>query len=267
MNRGYIKFWRKAQDSASWNRGLMYQGLMINFLTRASWKETSYQGHDIHPGQFGVVMSRLAESLGVSRGVVVRMVNRLLSDGFLSVENVNNRFTIITIVNWDSYQENELAGRTTDEQPTDNRRSTDRTTLLKEEKEVKKERINTPPLPPTGGREVREAYSQNFLDFWAHYPRKVGKDAAWKAWKRVKKTIPKPEELAAILERQKNSDDWRREGGKFIPHPATWLNGGRWKDEGLDAAVAEEQFVFPQWAVPKPPTGPRERILVDGVWQ
>ena len=104
MNRGYIKFWRKAQDSASWNRGLMYQGLMINFLTRASWKETSYQGHDIHPGQFGVVMSRLAESLGVSRGVVVRMVNRLLSDGFLSVENVNNRFTIITIVNWDSYQ-------------------------------------------------------------------------------------------------------------------------------------------------------------------
>ena len=267
MNRGYIKFWRKAQDSASWNRGLMYQGLMINFLTRASWKETSYQGHDIHPGQFGVVMSRLAESLVVSRGVVVRMVNRLLSDGFLSVENVNNRFTIITIVNWDSYQESELAGRTTDEQPTDNRRSTDRTTLLKEEKEVKKERINTPPLPPTGGREVREAYSQDFLDFWKLYPRKVGKDAAWKAWKRVKKTIPKPEELAAILERQKNSDDWRREGGKFIPHPATWLNGGRWKDEGLDAAVAEEQFVFPQWAVPKPPTGPRERILVNGVWQ
>lgn len=135
------------------------------------------------------------------------------------------------------------------------------------EENRREENLNTPPLPPSGGSEVCEKYSQAFLDFWAHYPRKVGKDAAWKAWKRVKKTIPKPEELAAILERQKNSDDWRREGGKFIPHPATWLNQGRWKDEGLDAAVAEEQCTFPQWAVPKPPSGPRERILVNGVWQ
>ena len=107
MNRGYIKFWRKAQDSSSWNRGLMYQGLIINLLSRAAWKKGSYQGRDILPGQFGVVMSHFAESLGVPRSTLQRMVAHLEADDFIKVENMGNRFAVITIVNWGIYQESE----------------------------------------------------------------------------------------------------------------------------------------------------------------
>ena len=35
------------------------------------------------------------------------------------------------------------------------------------------------------------------------------------------------------IEEFKKSDDWRKEKGKFIPHPASWLNGRRWEDEGI----------------------------------
>jgi hypothetical protein len=38
-------------------------------------------------------------------------------------------------------------------------------------------------------------------------------------------------ELLAALEWQCKSSNWRKDGGQFIPLPASWLNGERWKDE------------------------------------
>ena len=66
--------------------------------------------------------------------------------------------------------------------------------------------------------------------FWTVYPRKVGKKAAQKAWDRATDKPDLPTLLAA-LEAQKRSDRWTKEGGQFIPNPATWLNQGRWADE------------------------------------
>lgn len=139
MSQGYIKFWRKAQDSSSWNRGLMYQGLIINLLCRAAWKKGSYQGRDILPGQFGAVMSHLAESLGVPRSTLQRMVAHLEADDFLKVENMGNRFVVITIVNWNSYQESEKESWATGGQPTVNQRATGGQPSIRN-KEGKKER-------------------------------------------------------------------------------------------------------------------------------
>jgi hypothetical protein len=69
----------------------------------------------------------------------------------------------------------------------------------------------------------------NFLRFWSAYPKKVGKIDALKAWKKNGRP-----EIAKILEavaKQRASPQWLKEGGKFIPNPATWLNGGRWDDQ------------------------------------
>lgn len=69
-----------------------------------------------------------------------------------------------------------------------------------------------------------------FEQFWTQYPRKAGKKAAWKAWKAAKDK-PDLARILAALERAKQSPDWTKDHGKFIPHPATWLNQGRWDDE------------------------------------
>ena len=67
-----------------------------------------------------------------------------------------------------------------------------------------------------------------FNEFWAMYPRKTAKAAAVKAWKKIKpQHIPKL--MYALLEHKATWLD-----PKFIPHPATWLNGSRWEDEKLD---------------------------------
>ena len=69
-----------------------------------------------------------------------------------------------------------------------------------------------------------------FDAFWKSYPRKVGKKAAEKAWLRARDK-PALEVILAALDVQKKCDQWTKEGGQFIPYPATWLNQGRWNDE------------------------------------
>lgn len=67
--------------------------------------------------------------------------------------------------------------------------------------------------------------------FWNPYPKKVGKADALKSWKKLHPTAELREKIAQSISRQSASEQWRREGGRFIPNPATWLNQGRWDDE------------------------------------
>lgn len=83
---------------------------------------------------------------------------------------------------------------------------------------------NSTPQPPKG-----ESLPPGFAEFWASYPKKVGKDAALSAWKR--KIKGEHEEVIIALKTQKQSEAWTRDGGRFVPNPATWLNQGRWRDE------------------------------------
>lgn len=70
-----------------------------------------------------------------------------------------------------------------------------------------------------------------FDRFWALYPRKVGKSAAEKAWAKIKVTADLFDLMAKALAAWTVSTDWTKDGGQFIPHAATWLNGKRWEDE------------------------------------
>ena len=67
-----------------------------------------------------------------------------------------------------------------------------------------------------------------FTAFWSAYPRKVAKPAALKAWRSAKSRPPLADLLAA-LDRHKGSEQWQ--AARFVPHPATWINGQRWDDQ------------------------------------
>lgn len=79
------------------------------------------------------------------------------------------------------------------------------------------------------GLEVQSERDIQFESFWSVYPRKVGKVAAKKAFAKIPKSVwPK---LVPAVEVQKQSYQWSRDGGQYIPYPATWLTQGRWDDE------------------------------------
>lgn len=99
-------------------------------------------------------------------------------------------------------------------------------TLLddKQKQSQKQSQKETPPKAPKGAEPV------GFFDFWQLYPKKVAKPAAIKAWVKLN---PNDETFRKILESvkaQSASPDWLKDGGQFIPHPATYLNGRRWED-------------------------------------
>ena len=103
--------------------------------------------------------------------------------------------------------------------------------LYKTETTSETTQSNTPQPPATPGAE-RDTAGAAFDAFWKTYPKKVGKDAAAKVWARKVKA----DDVQAVmdaLDKQRSSEQWNQDGGRFIPHPSTWLNQGRWKDEEL----------------------------------
>lgn len=96
-------------------------------------------------------------------------------------------------------------------------------------KESTKERL--PPYPPKGA-------VAGFESFWINYPRKEAKVAAERAWKKLSPSGPLFRSVMAALIVHKNRPDWRKEGGRFIPLPASWLNGRRWEDK-LEKEIVE----------------------------
>jgi hypothetical protein len=70
-----------------------------------------------------------------------------------------------------------------------------------------------------------------FERFWASYPNKTGKKAAFRVWERLKVSDAMTDTLIAAVEQQKTWPAWTKDFGSYIPHPTTWLNQGRWDDE------------------------------------
>lgn len=68
-----------------------------------------------------------------------------------------------------------------------------------------------------------------FDAFWDEYPRRVGKQDAIKAWTKAVKQVSPAALLGGAL---RLAQDPNRED-QFTPHPATWLNAGRWEDGPL----------------------------------
>lgn len=80
-----------------------------------------------------------------------------------------------------------------------------------------------------------------FEDFWSAWPRKVAKSDAEKAWRKVSAAdVPA---VMAGLAQAVVCEQWRKDGGQFIPHAATWLNGRRWEDQvQVNGAAASSEL-------------------------
>jgi len=79
-----------------------------------------------------------------------------------------------------------------------------------------------------GQVEVITKAENEFLEFWNLYPKKKKKKEALNAWLKV---LPPIQPVLNAIGWQKQQQDWIKEDGKFIPHPATYINGHRWEDE------------------------------------
>jgi hypothetical protein len=88
-----------------------------------------------------------------------------------------------------------------------------------------------------------------FSRFWAAYPKKKSKGDAERAFKTIKPSEQLLETMLQAIERAKTSVDWLKEGGQFIPYPASWLRAKGWEDSDLGGGLtlAPTGEVKPWW--------------------
>jgi hypothetical protein len=117
--------------------------------------------------------------------------------------------------------------------------SDDVTQRTRDYREHSRERSNVVPgNAPEPETETETDKELSFEAFWDVYPRRVAKGQARKAWPAATKKETADNITAAAASfaaRVANADP------KFIPHPATWLNGERWADDQPDALKVDDQ--------------------------
>lgn len=110
---------------------------------------------------------------------------------------------------------------------------------IKQDKSYTRSTVGIPsdiPLVSTGkvrlelGKDSIETIDR-FDTFWSAYPKKIGKAKCqrWFDTHNVDDTLL--DTMLKAIDTQKVTEQWTKDNGKFIPHPYTWLNQGRWDDE------------------------------------
>lgn len=81
--------------------------------------------------------------------------------------------------------------------------------------------------PQIDGISNTETTRDYFSEFWKAYPKRVAKEAARKAFSKLKMDDEIFDKIIKAINRQGlcNTEI------QFVPFPATWLNGHRWEDE------------------------------------
>jgi hypothetical protein len=114
---------------------------------------------------------------------------------------------------------------------------------------------NTP--NETEEKHISKIFEDRFSRFWSVYPKKKSKNSAFKAWMKIKPSEEFTEKIIKAVQKQKLWPEWQKDGGQFIPYPATWLNSGGWDDESSSGNNVPEKLDSPK------PTKPKYRIEVD----
>ena len=216
MQRGYVKLWRCSVD-AGWLQNHKLWAFWCWCLMKATHKEydqvVGCQVVHLFPGEFVFGRKKAAEELRVSEQEIRTMVDSMRIRKNLTIKTTN-KFSVISIINWNTYQDIEFIFNQqinqllTNKQPTTNHKQEHKNKNTKE-------------------------YTSDFLKFYDEYPKHKGKEQAWKAWQKLNGTVPTVDDLILKIQEQSKSEQWTKDDGKYIPHPSTWLNDKRWEDEGV----------------------------------
>ena len=172
---------------------------------------------------------QLAEDHRKNARTIVRTLRELESAGYIATEVIRDQKNMVVERRiW--LDANARAGLEFLRKPHDKNVTTphDKNVTTPHDKNVKyikENNINTNnPLTPTGESEL-------FDEFWVAYPKHVAKKSARRAWDKLHADRDLLDALLTALEWQTRTEAWQRDGGRYVPNPATWLNGRRWEDE------------------------------------
>jgi len=253
MNRGYVKLWRKTIDS-----GLLQNAAALQVFTycllKASHKHTKMlvgtTPVTVEPGQ--VVTGRLAIAKECKLSEQnVRTALKLLENLEILTIKATNKFSLVSFVNWDTYQQDQPADQPTS-QPMPNQQVTSTQPAPNHKQEFKNLRNNK--IHSASDDAPRISKADSFNQFWDAFGYKKGKGGAEKAWN----AIPHMDDalFAKILDAARKEATARPaliQSGRTPKMAQGWLNERRWEDEYDTSTVdTPKQEVDPRRATAMP---------------
>jgi len=231
MNQGYIKLHRRLEDAFFYSNEKILK-LFIHLLIKANYKDDSFlvdgKKKILKRGQIFTSRKKLAVQTGLKENFIQRSLLLLESEQVIEQQKTN-KYRIISICNWDMYQDNEQQS----EQQIDSRSTTNRQ-QIDTSKEVKKLRKNK----EDNICAKSDAIAPHFDAVWGLYGLKKGKVAAKKAWDKLsseehKKAYEAIPEYLASLKKTKFQQ-------KYLQG---WLNDKRWQDEFSEGKKQTDEFL------------------------
>ena len=173
-------------------------------------------------------IATIAKKAGMSESTTRRAIKLLTDAGVITVEHRRDQTTNRTnLYRWHPWLMSDW-----DDAPMRKREEEARGYSYSRHEEAS-EQVATPEPVATPEAPVKPAEkpADGFTEWWPHYPKKVKKLDAEKAYRAALKRGVTPKELLDGLQRQKAA--WKAKGTdpQYIPHPATWLRAGSWEDE------------------------------------
>ncbi len=235
MLGGFVKLNREILDNEIIFKDCEYLAVYIYLLLNLSFdggQTVDFNGekYNLKIGEHVTTIRKIAEKCKIEQTKVHRIL-RLFEKCNIIATQTDKRKTLIAI-DVSELWGYDFATRVQQKCNKNEENKDEKEKSSKREKEERKERIKNvriiPSISPKGESEREEEY---FNKFWANYPRKTGKGYARKCFKRINVDASLLEKMLATLAWQKESREWEREDGKYIPNPSTWLNQERWNDE------------------------------------
>jgi hypothetical protein len=147
LDKGYIKLHRKI-CKWEWFADPSTFALFIHLLLKANHEDKKWRGMVVKRGQLVTGRKALSEEIGLSEQQIRTSLTKLKSTSELTIQSTN-RYSLVTLTNYDSYQVNskgatsQSTSHATNKQPTSNHKQE-----VKEVKEVKKRGANGRFIPP-----------------------------------------------------------------------------------------------------------------------
>jgi hypothetical protein len=161
MYRGYVKLWRKSIEGG-WLSNAKLWTFWCWCLMKASHKEydlvVGLQKVHLMPGDFVFGLKAASKELKMPIQPIRTILDFLKISQNITLKTTN-KFSIISIINWDTYQSDENEINTQINKPlTNEQQTTNNKQTLKELKNVKNTNIGVFILPEKIKKEVWEAY-------------------------------------------------------------------------------------------------------------
>ena len=228
---GWLKLYRSILDSA------VFQDAEILKVWIWLICNVAFEQHDticygkvitIKPGQIATGRKKIAQCTDLNENKVYRALTTLKSLGNIEIK-ATNKYSIITVVNWDKYQD-ENVKRTSSEQQNNSRTTTG------------EQQNNSKPTQHKNGKNGKKEKNIYICSFfqsvWDEYPKKLGKNKVTKSAMKQLEEAGVDTVMEAV---RRYVEKIKREGTdeKYIMHGSTFFNGA-WKDYLESSELSEE---------------------------